>query len=148
MLDSPIQKQRLGHIPPHTDRLVASGWGAQGDLEWPETTQLMPMVGTGHGHTPLDLHASMFPTSRIFKELFPGKWLLLKAVLHLPKTPLWWTSSLDCGGKTEQLETELMPELMPTLSQKYQECAPFYLLAASMKYNAINYPDFRFNINL
>lgn len=77
-----------------------------------------------------------------------SSFFLLKAVLHLPKTPLRWTSSLAFGGNMEQLETELMPELTPTLIQKYQECAPFYLLAASMKYNAINYPDFRFNINL
>lgn len=107
------------------------------------------VVGTGH-RTHTDPPRGTFPISRAFEELFSGQWLLLKAVHHVPKTQLQWTSPLARGDGREREHPgpELTPGLTPALIWNTGRGSPFYPAAVSLKHDATNHPDFRLNINL
>lgn len=101
-------------------------------------------MGTGHRST----HRGTLPVRRVLKKLSPVETASLER--STSETRLEWTHSLDHGDKRKggQLEMELTSDPSPTLTWEPWVCMSFRLVAASMKYNATNYPDFRFNINL
>lgn len=88
-------------------------------------------------------HTATFPTSRIFLEKFSlGNSFSWKQYIPFPNLGsnghALWTSLRQNWGLTWH----------PLWLGNTVGCTPFYLVAVSVKYNATNYPDFRFNINL
>lgn len=149
ILDFPVQNQRPGHRPPHKARLVAPGglWAPMAPTEG------RGMTGDYRGNAVVGLwlrsahtkhtRTSTFPTSRIFQENFSlGNRFSWKQYIPFPKLGsnghALWTSLRQNWGLTWH----------PLWLGNTMGCAHFHLVAVSVKYNATNYPDFRFNINL
>lgn len=109
-------------------------------------TQLTPRAGMEHREMSVPPTQRCMSNQQNFPETFLWQRLLLEAVqTTATRVPALWVM---VTGDERTAGDRTLTEVTSTLIWKYQGTRCLLSSRLSRKYNAIDYPDFRFNINL